>query len=128
MRSIDEFCTLGDRARTGSATVDEVARLVAIALDHATDAERPLLEHKKLLRLRDNLVAQPGVRTAERTVRAALKDYERRHWLEDQARGFYSGQDVIRAVCFELMLLSGGKIPSARTLQRRYALAAPTKG
>ena len=96
------------------------AQMTVLFIDRARPAERRALLRRQLLRLAGLLCSQVSGRAAERVVGAALKRYARSNWGQDSQTAFYAGGDEARSVSFEIMKLSDGELPSARTLQRIF--------
>jgi hypothetical protein len=105
---------------------DEAPRLVAVAkaivIERADGWERLSEERRRLLKLRDAVIPGAIGKVAQRTVTAILDQYRATSFTADSARGFYLGPDPVRALCFEVITLSGGKL-SARKLQRVFQRA-----
>jgi len=125
-----EFLRVADMARGRGATdgVEIVGLAEAALIDRLTGWERQALERDRLRRLRDLIAPGTCGRAAQRAVSRTLDCYRRAGWIDDRQAGLYAGVDAVRALCFVVMKLSGGRL-SARKLQNLYTCAqrTPTK-
>ena len=93
--------------------------MMALVIDRAPKATRRVLLRRKLLKLSDLLRAeQTSNRGAQRLIEATLMRYLRSGWSFDNEAGFYAGDDEIRSISFEIMMLSNGAPPRSRSLQK----------
>lgn len=113
------FWTLRDNP---AANIGELAAVAAATvIKGASSAERRLMEQDRLLCLRECIARGGSARAAAHQVLDTLERYSRQEWRADAKLGWCASISRTRNLCFEIMLLSGGKL-SARKLQAIFSL------
>lgn len=101
-------------------------RLAAAAevIRHLKGADRRRCEQHRLLRLKQLVCPDTYGRAAAQRVTKVLEKYRRSRWSEERGLGHSLGRDMLDEVCFEVLLLSSGRLGN-RKLQAIFADVRP---